>query len=178
MSWSEARSGRLPRRLLSGLALAASVSVAAVLSGCTGFTPVYGEHGVASSRMALSYAAPNSRLEQIIYQDLALRLGKSSAPDAPRLSVTTHESFRDLTSNSVATALVQRQATVVADITLSAPDGRVLFSGQRVASADYTGNAQVLASEAARRDASERAAHSLADTIRLTLLAALAAPAR
>ena len=68
--------------------------------------------------------------------------------------------------------------TVTADIVLKAADGTVLFSGTRNASADYTTNAQALANQAAETEAAERAAKALADTIRLTLLAALASPAQ
>ena len=69
------------RKGLIALALSGTV----LLAGCSGFRPVYGEHGIANDRMELAYAKPASRLEQIIYQEFVLRFGRSQNPDAPRL---------------------------------------------------------------------------------------------
>jgi LPS-assembly lipoprotein len=123
-----------------------ALALLAPLAACTGFTPVYGERGLGAERIALSYAAPNNRLEQIIYQDLALRLGKGSG-DVPQVSVSVSEGGGRLTNGLVDTP--------------NSP-------------ADYTTDAQSFASQEAALDASRRAARLLADTIRLELLAALA----
>ena len=51
-----------------------------LLSGCS-FSPLYG--GMDSSMSAgtgFAYAEPNNRYEQIIYQELAFRLGTDSSP--------------------------------------------------------------------------------------------------
>ena len=50
----------------------------------------------------------------------------------------------------------------------------MLFSGSRSATADYTTDSQILSNRAAADDAVERAAHLLAESIRLTVLGALA----
>lgn len=160
-----------PRRLrIAGLALALALLPA--LAACTGFAPVYGPQSVATQGVAIAYAAPGNRLEQIIYEDLALRLGRAT-PAAPLLTVRTASSLRSLTQRTITTANYQKQATVTAKIKLVAPDGRVLFAGTRSATADFTNDPQVLASQQAEADAAERAAHLLADTIRLTVLGAL-----
>jgi len=150
-----------------------ALALLAPLAACTGLTPVYGERGLGAERIALSYAAPNNRLEQIIYQDLALRLGKGSG-DVPQVSVSVSEGGGRLTNGLVDTPNSPRQMVVTAKITLTDVDGTVLFSGTRSQTADYTTDAQSFASQEAALDASRRAARLLADTIRLELLAALA----
>ena len=66
------------------------------------------------------------------------------------------------------------EMVVTAAITLVGADGKVLFSGSRSQSADYTTGPQVIANNQAATDAQARAAHLLADTIRLSVLGALA----
>ncbi|MEQ1769230.1 MAG: LPS assembly lipoprotein LptE [Devosia sp.] len=162
-----------PVRLAAALLL-----VALTLAGCASFRPVYGDGGLTGEAIALAYEKPGNRLEQIIYQSLALRLGKASGADAPTVSVTATQSSRALTSGTVATPSRQRQMLVTAQIVLTGSDGTELFKGSRSATADYTTNAQGLANQAAETEAAERAAKALADTIRLTLIAALASPAQ
>jgi len=77
------------------------------------------------------------------------------------------------TQNVVATAQRPDQMTVTASITLVDQKGEVLFSGSRSQSADYNSGSQVLANNQATVDAQTRAAHLLADTIRLSVLGAL-----
>lgn len=162
--------------LMRALALAATLAV--TLSACTTLRPVYGENGLTNEAIALAYAEPANRLEQIIYQDLALRLGKAASGDAPELQVTATQASRALTAGNSDFPNRQRQMTVTATIRLVGSDGKVLFSGKRSAAADYTTNASALANQQAETEAAERAAKALADTIRLTLIAALASPAQ
>ncbi len=157
---------------LIALALATAVS----LGACSGFRPVYGPGGVTQQQVALIYAAPTSRVEQVIYEDLALKLGKATS-NAPTLKITAQSFSRDTTvqSTTAAAALpnLQMEMEVTADIKLTDVNGRVIFSGMRSATADYTTNSQGLANDAASADAIKRAADALADTIRLTILGAL-----
>ncbi|MEO6396333.1 MAG: LPS assembly lipoprotein LptE [Devosia sp.] len=146
------------------------------LSACSSFRPVYGDSGLTNEAVALAYAKPSNRLEQVIYQSLALRLGKSSGADAPLVTIAASQSSTTLTSGTSRNR--HRQMVVTATITLTGTDGTELFKGTRSAAADYTTNAQVLANQAAETEAAERAAKALAETIRLTLIAALAAPAQ
>ena len=83
--------------------------------------------------------------------------------------------FESIDSESAAEALpsLQMEMEVTADIKLTDVNGKVIFSGMRSATADYTTNTQGLANDAASADAIKRAALSLSDTIRLTLLGAL-----
>jgi len=155
--------------------ITASLLTAIVLAACTGPTPVYGPQATGTQSVTLAYAKPNGRLEQVIYEDLALKLGKAASA-APTLSVNVTALSRDLTSSALNPDLptVQREEEVTAAIKLTDINGKIIFSGMRSATADFTANSQGLASDRAEADAAVRAAHSLADTIRLTVLGVLA----
>jgi hypothetical protein len=156
------------------LGLCAALLAAPALSGCTGFTPVYGTSGITQSKVEIAFDRPANRTEQIIYEDLRLRLGTATGP-APRLSVHTTVSTSQLTDtdNVVSTMQRPKQVTVTAHIRLTDQNGNTLFRGTRSQTADYNTGPQVTANNQAARDAQERAAHLLADTIRLTVLGAL-----
>jgi hypothetical protein len=158
-------------RPLRWAALLAALAGPLMLSACTGLTPVYDT--TTRSAVAVQYATPGNRLEQIIYEDLSLRLG-APEPGAPLVTVRTATSTTALTSDIVSTAQRPWQVTVRGNLRITASNGKVLFSGQRVATADYSTNAQVLANSQAANEAAERAAHLLADSLRLTILGTLA----
>lgn len=162
-----------PKLTLRNALIALSLLGATALAGCSGLTPVYGERGLGAERVALRYEEPRNRLEQIIYQDLALRLGKSSDPSSPRVVITTTSAARDLTKSSVTRPSEQNEAVVTATIRLIGPDDAVLLNTTRSAAALYSTDRQALAASEAQNEAYERAARSLAETIRLTLLGAL-----
>lgn len=155
-------------------ALALALLAAPTLAGCSGLTPVYGSQSAGAQRLGLIYAKPDGRLEQVIYEDLALKLGQA-ASNAPTLSINVTAISRDLTSTSLHPDLpaTQEEEEVTAAIRLTDINGKVIFSGMRSATADYTSNSQGLATDRAATDAAVRAAHALADTIRLTLLGVL-----
>ena len=153
-----------------GLGWSLVLVAALALGGCTGLRPVYGDNGITAQRAEVQYAKPANRLEQVIYQDLALKLGKSGG-DVPVVTVSVSEGARSL--GGTTSPHSQNQMVVTAFITVVASDGEVLFSGSRSQSADYTTGAQVGANERAAQDASLRAARLLADTIRLQILATL-----
>lgn len=153
-------------------AMLVAFALTAPLAACTGLTPVYGERGFGAERIAVTYAEPNNRLEQIIYQDLALRLGKGG-DDAATVRVSTSQSSQDLTNNTVTAPNVQKQMTVTASITVSDASGEVVFSGTRSQTADYTVDAQALSNQQAEASAARQAALLLSDTIRLEIIAAL-----
>ena len=189
MSWSEASrstdadphpelvAGRGSGRLLRAALLAAALAAVTALAACSGLTPVYGERGIGVERQAFRYDKPQSRLEQIIYQELVLRLGRSADPSVPLVRITTASRVRDLTKSDVNRPSEQREAVVTARIELVEADGTVAFSASRSASALFAADRQALAETEAEREAKERAARELAETVRLTLLGALANPA-
>lgn len=157
--------------LLRASLVAVALALPATLAACTGFTPLYGERGLGNERVAVHYAAPKTRLDQIVYEDLALRLGKSAG--GPLVTIVTTQAPRPLTSQTKVVANQPYQVVVTAVITVTDADGTVLFSGTRSQSADYTQGPQVLANQQAAQNAAENAAHLLADTIRLAILGAL-----
>lgn len=168
--WS---SNRMLRVGLVGLTL--SLTGIAV-SACT-FRPVYSGNGLAQQRLEVAYAKPATRLDQLIIQDLALRLGRSEDPDAPLISISSSAGSRALTSTGTSKPVTQQEVTVNVSYTVSA-DGKVVTFGSRSASALWTSRGQVFTDEAARRDAEERAARAAGETVRLSILAALATPIR
>ena len=118
-----------------------------------------------------------ARLEQIIIKELELKLGSSSSPDAPEISVTAQSGTRALTRTGVVKPMSDHEITVSANYAVTV-DGKVVIEGTRRASAHYRTSGQVLADEAAAEDASERAEREVAETIRLSILGALAVPVR
>ncbi|MHB1109462.1 MAG: hypothetical protein ACYCZU_03960 [Devosia sp.] len=146
------------------------------LAGCT-FTPVYGDYGVTQQRLEVAYSKPGSRLDQIIIQDLSLKLGKSDDPNAPLITISSDAASRTLTRTGTTKPATQQEVTVNVSYTVAA-SGRVVTFGSRSASAVWTTRGQVFADEAAYRDAEERAARAASETVRLSILAALATPAR
>jgi LPS-assembly lipoprotein len=170
MSWSKA--------VLRNSMLALALAGATALSACSGFTPVYGERGIGVEKHAFRYDKPTSRLDQIIYQELVLKLGRTSDSTVPMVRVTTTSSVRGLTKTNVSNPAAQNEAMVTAKIELVDADGTIAFTATRSASALYTADrAQALAETEAEKEAKERAARELAETVRLTLLGALANPA-
>ena len=154
-----------------GAALLAVVLVVP-LAACTGLRPVYSDAGLGAQRIDVAYAAPGNRLEQIIYQDLALRLGKAEG-QVPLVRISASQRSTSLTEGTVKSATTQRQITVTAKLTVTSADGRVLFSGARSQTADYTTDAQSLANQQAAESAARQAATLLAETLRLQIIAAL-----
>lgn len=161
------------RLLRRGLLTALLLVPGLVLAGCSGLTPVYGERGLIQQRLELAYSEPETRLDQIVIQDLALRLGKGGGPDAPLVTITTSTGGRDLTQTNVTKPRTEREVQVSVSYTLVA-DGAIVGSGTRRATAAYFTVGQVLADDAAYHDALERAARAAAETVRLSLLADLA----
>lgn len=153
----------------AGLALILSASIA--LGGCT-LTPVYGEASTADAALALSYTAPETRLEQIVYQTLSARLGAQSA-GAPEFSARVSTRAGRLGLSDVSSPVTDRQ--VEATITWRVTDGEtVLASGTRSATSPYQTTGQILADQAAQAGAEEQATRAAAETVRLALIAALA----
>lgn len=168
--WSSSRTVRA-----AGVAIALAVLPA--LGACSSFTPVYGTNQFTTGRIELAMSPPNNRVEQIIYQDLALHFTRVTEADAkvPKLTVSAGGGGAQLTDtqNVVNTAQRPDVMTVTASITLVDAKGKVLFSGSRSESADYNSGPQVLANNQAANDAQMRAAHLVADSIRLSVLGAL-----
>lgn len=153
------------RRALAAL-LGATAMIA--LSGCS-FSPVYGPGQRAGDQHPFNYAAPTDRLQQIVYSELAFRLGKATTEAAPLISVSVSASGRRLARSATDNPNIAYE--IVAEGTLTATqNGEQLFTDHRTARASYAQNGQVLADRQAETEAKERAAKMLAESFRLAIL--------
>lgn len=166
MSWFK------PLRRIAAASLV--LGLATALGACS-FSPVYSGTLAGQPLLELAYAKPATRLEQVIYQDLALRFGASEAETAPLAQVTASASAAAIGLSATANPNKPYRTTVTATLTVTRRDGSTAapIAFTRQASADYTTSGQVLADTAARTDADERAAKAAAESLRLALLAAL-----
>ena len=165
----------LSSSLLRPLALAGILLGTAMALGACSFQPVYSGALASQPLLDLAYAKPNSRLEQVIYQELALRLGSSEAETAPLAVVSASSSAADLALSSTANPSKPQDVTVTATLTITRRDGTTVapLTFTRRATANYTRNGQVLADNAAAAEAAERAAKAAAESLRLAVLASL-----
>lgn len=159
---------RLPLLLAAGAALA--------LSACTGLAPLHSSPTVGASVTGpapLAYAAPASRIEQIVYQHLRLTLGEDSAGPLATLAIARADAPQAMSQTANPATL--RQLTLTGTLTIAPRTGFATpVTLTRTASAGYTTSTQALAAQDALFDAESRAARALADSLRLALLAALA----
>ncbi len=165
MSWFRTHRGAL---------LAAMLGAGTMLSGCS-FSPVYSGALASQPSLALAYARPNSRLEQIIYQELSLRFGSTDSPTAPLVSVSLVPVVSEMVMSRTDNPTKPLEAAVTATLTITPRDG---VGGPpqtytRRATAGYTQNDQVLAGRRAQEEALERAAKAAAESLRLAVLAGL-----
>jgi LPS-assembly lipoprotein len=153
-------------------ALLGAAMVASIVAACS-FSPVYSTR-TNSGSLTLDFPEPTDRLQQIVYQELAFRLGSSESPDAPDISVSISASAAEV-GRTAGGVQKPYQMTATANVTVSDPtqDGKVLSSFTRSASASYETTEQALGNQAAVREARERAAKAVTEMIRLKLLADL-----
>jgi hypothetical protein len=161
-------------KTMRSLAVACAVLATTALGACS-FTPVYSGSAATQPLFNLAYAKPGNRLEQLIYQELSLRFGVSESGTAPLVQVSASQSDAAIGLSRTQNPNKPHRVTVTARLTLTQRDGAkaIPVTVVRHASADYTTSGQVLADRAALTDASERAARAVAESLRLSLLAAL-----
>ena len=166
MSWSKP----LRRIVFAGLVLA----VGTALGACS-FSPVYSGALASQPLLNLAYAKPTNRLEQVIYQELALRFGTSDAATAPLATVTASPAPVATMISATVNPNMALEVTVTAELTIAPRDGSTTDpqTFTRTATASYTRSGQVLADNAAAAEAAERAAKSAAESLRLAVLAAV-----
>jgi hypothetical protein len=153
--------------------LAGMLASVGLLAGCSSFAPVYSNDSAVQTSMSLSYAKPNSRLEQVVYQELSLRLGQSTNPTAPLASVVLVPAFSETMLSRTDNPSKSMEVTVTATLTITPRDGSAAPARTftRRATAQYTRNDQVLADRNAQEEAAERAARAAAESLRLAILA-------
>ena len=150
-------------KLLKFASYIASFFSLVILTACS-FAPVYADPALADTKFNLSFDQGTTRLEQIVYADLVAHFGRASGQDAKNVNIVVSSSDISPGSGSVGLKGI---------VTVSKNDQEVLFSGTRTSSATYVSTSQSLANQQAANEASERAAHQLAETIRLTLISVL-----
>lgn len=161
---------------LKRLALIVPLALASAGLGACSFQPVYSGALAENPQLQLAYAAPKTRLEQIVYSELSFRLGKTTSPTAPLVAVTVSASDAEPYLSATANPNKPREMTVSATLTITPRDGvdTKPITITRTAKAQHTRSGQVLADEAGIIEAQERAARSVAESLRLAVLAALA----
>lgn len=158
----------------------------AAVSGCS-VQPLYLDEGTYSGvDMALQYAEPSNRLEQVAYNTISERVRRGEAAGLPTLSLTVSTTAKRVGLSSVEgmggsdpdnpvtvpdTPLVN-ETSVTAKVVATVRDtaGEVMFQDSRTASTSYQSFGQIIADDTAREDATERAVRSAAEALRLQLL--------
>ena len=166
-------------------ALAVALTVAAALgavSGCT-VQPLYGSGGGSFSSpqssvlSTVSVEQVNTREAQQVRNHLIFLLGGGSGePASPAYKVRLGVSSQTQSSASVQPAVaIEREPTAGRVVMTSAYElvdlatGQVIASGKRQASASFDKSRQEFAIVRAERDAQDRAARELAETLHLTI---------
>lgn len=145
-----------------------------VFAGCS-FTPVY-QTSTDNSQLAFNFAAPGNLMEQIVYQDLAARLDEEAGPDSPFLLLKVTSAVQGVGRTATGSVFNTQQVVatghliVYEDATKQSP----LFDITRVATAQFDNSGQLLADDSAHANAETRAAHALAEALRLALYARFA----
>ena len=158
-------------QVLRAAMLASAIAGAATLAGCT-LTPVYNDASASQQAMALNFAAPNSPLEQIVYQELARRFGTSDSPNAPSISVAVTTATRALTQSVTTDPAANRLLTATGTVKIT-KGGQPVLTATRQATATYSDSGQVMGDNSAETNAADQAAKALAETLQLTIMAAL-----
>lgn len=183
MSWLNGnllRKGSLVTAKVKRRPLLAALLFVPLLAGCS-FSPVYQNTADPAARagratFGFSYDRPKSGLEQIVYQALDARLPASAPRQEGFVTVSLSSSGRTVGRTATASVFNTQQSVLTANVIVykSQTDRSILFSIKREKAALFESSGQLLADQAARQNAEERAAHSLADDIRLALYARFA----
>ncbi len=154
----------------------AAIFIALTLAACS-FTPAYQSNNIKGQTIKLDYPKPASRLEQIIFQNLQLTLGKADDAQSEQLDkfkLSLSQSTRTVGRSSNGLPSSVKEIILTADFSIiDGENGQTIYQAQRLARASYTTNGQIIADKKAQEEASERAALELAQIIRLTLIGAL-----
>lgn len=154
--------------------IALSLAGGVALSACS-FQPVHSGRLAEAAQMQLAYSSPNTRLEQIVYQELSFRLGTSARPDAPLVKVSIRPEVTAAFRSQTASPNKLHEVQLTGDLTITYRDtsGRSSIRVTRTATAQFNRDGQVFAESAAEIEAQERAAKALAESLRLAIYAAL-----
>jgi LPS-assembly lipoprotein len=163
----------------SPLAAAALIGAALALAGC-GFQPLYGGTTAGGSRLSEVMAAVDvtpipGRVGQRLRNELIFENtgGGNAAPSRYRLDIVVKESVSDQNvrlSGDATGATFQLNATFKL---VNRADGKVMLEGAATSRAAYERFQQIYSNVRARYDAENRAARTVAESIKVRLAAFL-----
>jgi hypothetical protein len=141
------------------------------LSGCTSFSPVYGDisgAGLADARF--NFAPPTNRLEQVILNRLSVAFPNAAGPDDPVLRVSASSSTLAAALSKDRSGRAPVNVRVEASVSIVRVD-QTLFSARRFTDTAYQGGGLVPGNLASADGAREQAAESTAEALRAAILA-------
>jgi len=143
-----------------------------LLAGCQA-QPLYGS--MDPQTQSVSVAAAESRVEQIVRNELVLGFGGEHPNAAYSLDLTVTSSNTGTLPEGIDNDLTAARTTVTAKYVLkSASTGEAVKAGTRFVDAQLDLSSQRFAQERARLEAEDRAARQVAALIRADIAAALA----
>jgi hypothetical protein len=151
--------------------LAATALLAGLVTACTSFAPVYGDRSATSAQaVRFNFAAPDSRMEQIIFDRLKLAFPGQAGPDDPVLDLVA---TTDHPPRSISNAYpVARPINVRGQATVTITKGKeVLFEATRFADSAYQSGKLTPTDMASAQGAQENVAEGVAESLRAAILA-------
>lgn len=140
------------------------------LASCTSFAPVYGERGgLSPADFKFNFAEPDSRIEQVVLNQLALSFVSPPTPLSPTLDVTVSSSnLASAMSNAQSfSQIIQTRVTATVTIT----QGEDVVTITRFSDASYRAGSLTPTDLASATAATETAARSTAEALRAAILA-------
>lgn len=161
-----ARSTRLSIRFFAALTLGA-----ALLAGCQA-QPLYGN--LSGQERSVTVSRVDSRIEQVVRNELVLGFGGEQAAGAYTLDLTASASISGILPGGVDNEFSAARTTVTAYYVLKATGtGETIKSGVRSAEAQLDLPSQNFAQERAKLEAETRAARAVAALVRVDVASVL-----
>ena len=143
-----------------------------LLAGCQA-RPLYGN--IDSQQQSVSVSDADSRVEQVVRNELVLGFGGEQPNAAYTLELTVASGVSGILPGGVDNEFSAARATVTARYLLkSAASDEVVKAGSRFADAQLDLPSQLFAQERAKLEAEDRAARAVAALVRADIAAALA----
>jgi LPS-assembly lipoprotein len=149
-----------------------------VAPGCGGFHPLYGttvdSSPVASALAAVAIPEPETRLGQIIRNDLlsSMRPAGTAEPDRYSLAMTIQAQEEKTIESATIDRVLRRTIRLNVSFALTEHGtDRIVYRGKTFSQASYDEVGQSFADLQAKTDAAERAAHEVSLDIRTRLAA-------
>jgi len=143
-------------------------SLALCLSAC-GFTPMYGAGSAARGLEDIRIETGDERIEFLLQEALLDAMDARSASGPMTLRAESTISVIGLGIGAEAIAVRYAVQLSVSYTVTNETNGETVFAGQVSTEASYNASNEAYATQAARLDAEERAAHEVADRISMQL---------